>query len=48
MLGTVEGYGGNITVWFVLLYELEFHMAVLGTDKTAVTVVIDVLGDEYR
>ena len=47
MFGPVKRYGRDIAVRLVLLYELQFHVAVAGTDQPSVAVVVDVLRDEH-
>ena len=48
VLGPVERYGRDIAVRLVLLYELQFHVAVAGADQPSVAVVVDILSDEHR
>lgn len=44
----IESNGRNLMVWLRFLYQFKFQMLSSGADLSAVSVVIDILGQENR
>ena len=48
MFRTVKCYGRYMSVWLIFLDKLKFHMSVVRAHLATITIVVDILCNEYR